>query len=222
MALLLRAAPLVLLAACAFSDPGAPRDVRLGKARDGTNPGTCPPVAGTYRVAANTLSQVIRQARLSEHGNAPWEYLTVVQAGDTLLRFVYHGQGQVDTTVLRALGDFSCNSGWIEANAAWGRPYPAERDPNKPRTIRQEFRIASTRSGALVGQLIVREFEEVVGRVPMPGTARRAVSYSELADSASPAGSVTSDRASQRRDAIQERLAREEAEKEGRPPSPAR
>ena len=217
---LLRASPLVFLAACAFSDPGAPRDVRLGTAREGTNPGTCPPVAGTYRVAANTLSQMIRQARLSEHRDAPWEYLTVLQAGDTLLRFVYHGEGQTDTTVLRARGDFSCNSGWIEANGAWGRPDPVERDPNRPRTIQQEFRIASTWSGALVGQLIVREFEEVVGRVPMPGTVRRAVSYSQLADSASPPGSVKTDRASQRRDAIQERLTREEAEMEGRAPPP--
>jgi len=222
MSPLLRASPLVFLAACAFSDPGAPRDVRLGKAREGTRPGTCPPVTGTYRVAANTLSRVILQAGLRQHSGAPWEYLTVVQAGDTLLRFVYHGRGQADTTVLRAPGDFSCNSGWIEANGGWGRPDPVERDPNKPRTIQQEFRIASTRSGALVGQLIVREFEEAVGRVPMPGTARRAVSYSQLADSASPSESVTPDRASRRRDAIQERLNREEAEKEDRPPPPSR
>jgi len=220
MSPLLRASPLVFLAACAFADPGAPRDVRLGQAREGTRPGTCPPVAGTYRVTTNTLSQLILQARLRQYSSAPWEYLTVVQAGDTLLRFVYHGSGQADTTVLRALGDFSCNSGWLEANGAWGQPDPVERDPNMPRTIRQEFRIASTRSGALVGQLIVREFEEAVGRVPMPGTARRVVSYSQLADSASPASSVTSDRSSQRRDAIQERLAREEAEMENRPPSP--
>ncbi len=219
---LLRASPLVLLAACAFSDPGAPRDVRLGRVREGTTPGTCPPVAGTYRVATNTLSQVIRQARRSEHGHAPWEYLTVVQLGDTLLRFVYQGQGQTDTTVLRASVDFSCDSGWIEANGAWGRPDPVERDPNQPRTVRQEFRIASNRSGALVGQLIVREFEEFVWRVPIPGTAQREVWYSQLADSASPAGSVVTDQASQRRDAIRERVAREEAEQEGLAPSPAR
>lgn len=219
---MLRASPLVFLAACAFSDPAAPSDVRLGTAQEGTRPGTCPPVAGTYRVAANTLSQLIVQARLSTHSSAPWEYLTVSQAGDTLLRFVYHGQGQTDTTVLRAPGDFSCNSGWIEPNGGWGRPDPVERDPTNPRKIQQEFRIASTRSGALVGQLIVREFEEAVGRVPMPGTARRTVSYSQLADSASPTGSVTPDRASQRHDAIQERLAREEAEKEDRLPPPSR
>jgi len=123
---------------------------------------------------------------------------------------------------LRAPEDFSCKSGWIEANGGWGRPDPVERDPNKPRTIQQEFRIASTRSGALVGQLIVREFEEAVGRVPMPGTARRAGSHSQLADSASPTGSVTPDRTTQRRDAIPKRLARKEAEKEDRPPPPSR
>ncbi len=222
MSPLLRASALVFLSACAFSDPGAPRDVRLGKARDGTRAGTCPPVAGTYRVAANTLSQMIRQARVRTRVTAPWEYLTVVQTGDTLLRFVYYGQGQADTTVLRALGDFSCNSGWIEPSGGWGRPDPVERDANNPRTFQQEFRIASNRSGALVGQLIVREFEEVVGRIPKPGSARREVSYSQLADSASPAPSVSADRASEGRDAIQDRLAREEAEKEGRPPPTTR
>jgi len=224
MTALLRTLPLLLLAACAFSDPGAPRNMRLGEARTDTRPGTCPQVAGTYRVEENVLGQVIGNKRAYESRNAPWQYLTVLQEGDSLLRFVYAAPGRADTTLLRQPGDFSCNTGWIEPRGGWERLQPVERDPNDGRSLRQEFRIASEQSGALVGQVIERRFRELTvwcgdgcRGFPIPGTGRRTVTYSRLGDSLSPPEAAAPAHRTSSPEALQERLAREAAALENGP-----
>jgi hypothetical protein len=207
----------LLTTACGLADPRVPRGVLVGQPREGTQRGTCPPIAGAYRRADNVLGTIMTAALPYESRDRDWTIVVIAQPTDTTMILTYRtAVGVADTVRLRLPADYECNSGWIEPGFAWLRLPDPYRAPNDYRHIRDDFRIAANDDQHLVGQRIIRRYRQFdvwcgdgCKGFPLPWTVRREVQYHTMLDTLAPIPPPVS--SEPRPPGVQSRSAREEA-----------